>query len=243
MTIAAELALANHILYDQGIVDAFGHVSVRDPADPRRFLLSRNMAPPLVDAADILPFALDGRPDLAAPPPVYLERFIHAAIYAARPDVQAVVHSHAPSILPFGAVPGAALCPICHMGGFIPPQTPIFEIRDAGGPATDMLIRTEALGAALARTLGSHALVLMRGHGMTVVGGDLRQAVFRSVYVETNARIQLAAQSLGPPAFLNPDEASAADAANVGQIGRAWDFWALKATLAVQPLRAAAGRA
>ena len=240
MPLTGDLAVANHILYDQGILDGFGHVSVREEGDPERFLLSRNMAPALVTMADILAFDLTGDAVVADGPRVYLERFIHAAIYRARPDVRAVVHSHAPSVLPFGLTKGAELCPICHMGGFIRRNTPIYEIRDDRGPTSDLLIRSIDLGTSLAESLADHALVLMRGHGMTVVGDTLPQAVFRAIYAETNARIQLAANQLGVPNFLTPEEAAAADAANVGQIGRAWDFWAIRARVAVAPLHALA---
>ena len=232
-----ELAVANHILYDQGILDGFGHVSVRDDHEPERFLLARNMAPALVTPADVLAFDLMGDAVIPDGPRVYLERFIHAAIYRARPDVNAVVHSHAPSILPFGVVTGAELCPICHMSGFIRRNTPIFEIRDERGPASDLLIRSIELGSSLAATLTDHALVLMRGHGMTVVGSSLPQAVFRAIYTDANARTQLAAAQLGIPKFLTAEEAAAADAANDGQIGRAWEFWALRAAAAIASLR------
>lgn len=236
MSLSDELVLANHILYDQGILDGFGHVSVRQ-GDDNLFLLSRNMAPALVTAGDVLLFDLTGNAVIEGGPRVYLERFIHAAIYQARPDVNAVVHSHAPSILPFGTVKGVELCPICHMSGFIRRNTPIYEIRDDQGTTSDLLIRSIDLGLSLAKSLGDHALVLMRGHGMTVVGDSLAQAVFRSIYTEANARIQLSALALGPPDFLTEEEASAADAANQGQIGRAWDFWALRATAAINSLR------
>ena len=238
MGLIGDLVVANHILYDQGILDGFGHVSVRDEHDPQRFLLSRNMAPALVTPADVLAFDLMGDPLVADGPRVYLERFIHAAIYQARPDVSAVVHSHAPSILPFGLVDGAELCPVCHMSGFIRRNTPIYEIRDDRGPASDLLIRSIELGASLARALADHALVLMRGHGMTVVGDTLPQAVFRAVYTEANARIQLASNQLGVPEYLTSEEAAAANATNDGQIGRAWDFWAMRARVAIAPLHA-----
>ncbi len=237
MPLIGDLAVANHILYDQGILDGFGHVSVRDERDSERFLLSRNMAPALVTPADVLAFDLTGDAVIADGPRVYLERFIHAAIYRARPDVMAVVHSHAPSVLPFGLVRGAELCPICHMGGFIRRGTPIYEIRDDCGLASDLLIRSIEMGASLARKLADHPLVLMRGHGMTVVGDSLPQAVFRAIYTESNARIQLAASQLGTPEYLTVEEAAAADAANAGQIGRAWDFWAACAAAATHSLR------
>lgn len=235
MTASEDLVTANYILYDQGILDSFGHVSVRDPANPSIFLLSRNLAPGLVTIADILRFDLKGEVQGPETPAVYLERFIHAAIYELRPDVQAVVHSHAPSVVPFGLV-AKTLCPVCHMGGFIGPGAPIYEIRDHAGEASDMLIRSIELGRSLALTLGEHCLVLMRGHGMTTVGTNLPEAVFRAVYTDVNARIQLAASQLGVPTCLNEAEATAADAANVGQIKRAWDFWARRSRAAIAAL-------
>jgi HCOMODA/2-hydroxy-3-carboxy-muconic semialdehyde decarboxylase len=227
--LARELVDANRILYEQGVVDGFGHVSVREEGRAERFLLARSMAPALVRASDILAFDLDGNAlggDARAP---YLERFIHGEIYRARPDVMAVVHSHSPCVIPFGVVSGAPLRPICHMSGFLHPQAPVFEIRAAAGPASDMLIRNRALGAALARSLGAHAVVLMRGHGSTVVGSNLRQAVFRAVYTEVNARLQTDALRLGAVTFLNADEAASAAAMNDAVLNRAWDLWRLAA--------------
>ena len=239
MSPASHIAIANHILYDQGIVDGFGHVSLRDPADPAQFLLSRNMAPALVQSKDVLAFDLQGEAVVAGGPRGFVERFIHAAIYRLRPDVNAVVHSHAPALVPFGTVSGAELCPICHMSGFIRRGTPIHDIRDDLGPGSDMLIRSIDLGESLARALGDHALVLMRGHGMTVVGNSLEQVVYRAIYTEVNARIQLSAGHLGAPNFLTEAEAETSDAANQSQLGRAWEFWALRAKIAVAPLHAA----
>ncbi len=225
-----DLALANHILFQQGVLDAFGHVSVRDPARPDRFLLSRNLAPALVQPEDILAFDLDG---VAQPPgvPVYLERFIHAAIYRSRPDVHSVVHSHSPSIVPFTVSQRHRLRAVCHMGGFLGGRVPLFEIRAHAGDASDLLTRDPALGQALADTLGQDAAaVLMRGHGITVVGDSLQQAVFRAVYAEKNAGIQAQAVALGgEPTYLTEAEARHADAANQGQVQRAWDFWSLQA--------------
>ena len=239
MTAHVRIAIANHILYDQGIVDGFGHVSQRDPGNPDQFLLSRNMAPALVRPADVLSFDLQGEVTVADGARVFVERFIHAAIYRLRPDVNAVIHSHAPALLPFGTVPGLELCPICHMSGFIRRGTPIHDIRDDLGPVSDMLIRSLELGESLAHALGDHALVLMRGHGMTVVGTSLEQAVYRAIYTEVNARIQFAASQSGTSNFLTELEAEASDAANQSQLGRAWEFWALCAKVAVAPLHAA----
>jgi len=145
---------ANHILFDQGVVDGFGHVSLRYPVRPDHFLLARSMAPALVTAEDILVFDLDGTPIEADGPAIYLERFIHGEIYRTRPDVIAVVHSHSPTVVPFSVVRGSSLRPVCHMCGFLGTATPVFEIRDVAGPGSDLLIRDARLGAALAQSLG-----------------------------------------------------------------------------------------
>jgi|SRR5579859_667858 len=227
--VLGDLVAANRILYRQGVVDGFGHVSARHPDRPDRFLLARSMAPGQVTRTDILEFHLDGTPVDPEGPKPYLERFIHGEIYRARADVMAVVHSHSPSVVPFGVVPSVPLRPICHMSGFIGEAAPVFEIREAAGPASDMLIRTPGLGAALADKLGPASVVLMRGHGSTVVGGTIRQAVFRAVYTEVNARLQAEALRLGPPVFLTGEEAAAASATNDGQIDRAWNLWRAEA--------------
>ncbi len=220
-----ELVQASHILAAQGIVDGFGHVSMRHPEDRTRFLIARSMAPALVTADDIMQLDLHGNPCDGDQRRPFLERFIHAAIYAAREDVGAVVHSHSPSVIPFGVVRSTPLRPVFHMAGFLGSDAPIFEIRDAGGEATDMLVRDEPLGQALAATLGEHSAVLMRGHGSTTIGAHVREAVFNAVYLETNARIQAAAMQLGEVTFLNRAEADNTAAAQRGQIDRAWDLW------------------
>lgn len=225
----ADLVTANHILFDQGVVDGFGHVSLRHPGRPDLFLLSRSMAPALVESGDILCFDLDAEPVTPDSPPAYLERFIHSEIYRARPDVMAVVHSHSPAVVPFGVVDGVPLRPVCHMCGFLGRGAPVFEIRECAGDGSDLLIRDRRLGAALARRLGLDAAVLMRGHGSTVVGVSVRQAVFRAVYTEVGARLQSEALRLGAVTYLTEDEAAAAAAANDTQIGRAWDLWRRKA--------------
>ena len=217
------LVYANRILYDQGIVDGLGHASVRHDSEPGVFLLSCNRAPGLVRRQDIVCYDHDGNAvsDTAERP--YLERFIHGEIYRARPDVVAVVHSHSPSVIPF-AVTHNPLRPVFHMSGFLGEGSAHFEIRDAGGN-TDMLIRSTYLGAALARSLGSRSCVLMRGHGSTVVGTSLEQAVYRAIYAEANARLQLAAQGLGDIIFLNEEEARLSSDMNDGQIPRSWGLW------------------
>ena len=229
-----DLVTANHILYNEGVVDGFGHVSVRHPTRPDRFLLSRSLAPGTVKAEDIMEFDLDGNPvdaigTFGRKP--YLERFIHSEVYRVRADVQAVVHNHSPAVIPFG-VTNTKLRPISHMSGFLGHAggVPNFEIRDAGGPATDMLIRTPQLGAAFARTLGSAAFALMRGHGAVAVGDSIRQVVYRAVYAEMNARLQAEASRLGEINFLTDAEAAGADAANYANMDRPWELWKMRAT-------------
>ncbi|MGU1552443.1 class II aldolase/adducin family protein [Pseudomonas aeruginosa] len=220
-----DLVQANHILFDQGIVDAFGHVSVRHDKDSERFLLARNMAPGTVCARDIIQFTLDGVPVDAAGRAIYLERFIHAEIYRMRPDVQAIVHSHSPTVLPFSVSRDTVLRPVCHMSGFLGAGAPVFEIRESGGPATDLLVRDNVLGAALARSLGEASFVLMRGHGSTVVAPTLKQAVYRAIYAEVNARMQIQALSLGDVVYLSEEEAVTACANIETQVERPWELW------------------
>jgi HCOMODA/2-hydroxy-3-carboxy-muconic semialdehyde decarboxylase len=223
--LVGDLVDANHILYQQRVVDGFGHASMRHPERSDRFIIARSMAPALVTADDLMVLDLDGNPVNEGAPNPYLERFIHGEIYRARPDVSAIVHSHSPGIIPFGLVAGASLRPVSHMGGFLGGGVAMFEIRDAGGPATDMLVRTQELGVALAQSLGPHPIVLMRGHGSTVVGFSIRQAVYRAVYAETNARLQAEALRLGTPVYLTPDEAAGAARANDQNMDRAWNLW------------------
>jgi ribulose-5-phosphate 4-epimerase/fuculose-1-phosphate aldolase len=218
-----KLVLANRILYRQGVVDGFGHVSVRHDRSADHFLLARNMAPGLVRREDIVTFDLDSAPLDAAGRRVYLERFIHAEIYRARPDVQSVVHSHSPNVIPFG-VTGTSLQPVFHMSGFLAEGSALFEIRDVAGD-TDMLISSARLGVALAAALGSRSTVLMRGHGSTVVGASLEQAVYRAIYAEVNARLQTQARQLGEVTYLNANEAAKAAATNDTQLPRVWDLW------------------
>jgi ribulose-5-phosphate 4-epimerase/fuculose-1-phosphate aldolase len=227
----ADLVAANRILYDQGVVDGFGHVSVRHDKNADHFLLARSMAPGLVTAEDIIEHDRDGEAAVELHGRVlYLERYIHSEIYRAQPQVRAVVHSHSPAVIPFG-VTSAKLQPIFHLSSFLAQGAPIFEIRDAGGPATDMLIRTPALGAALAKSLGAAPVGLMRGHGDVVVGRSLREVVFRAVYTEVNARLEAEALRLGggEVVFLNDQEAANATETNAGVINRAWDLWRAKA--------------
>jgi len=219
-----KLVLANRILYDQGVVDGFGHVSVRHDKSSVHFLLARSMAPGLVGREDIMTFDLDGVALDAAGRRVYLERFIHGEIYRARPDVQAMVHSHSPSVIPFG-VTRQPLRPVFHMSGFLGEGAAHFEIRDVAGD-TDMLVSNGRLGVALAAALGPRSAVLMRGHGSTVVGSSLEQAVYRAIYAEVNARLQIQAMALGQVTYLNAKEAANAATTNDTQLARAWELWA-----------------
>jgi ribulose-5-phosphate 4-epimerase/fuculose-1-phosphate aldolase len=220
-----ELVDANHILFDQGVVDGFGHVSVRHPDRSDRFLLARSMAPALVTERDVLEFDMEGAAVEEGGPAAYLERFIHSEIYRRRGDVHAVVHSHSPSVVPFGVVKAARLQPMFHMCGFLGDATPVFEIRDFAGDGSDLLISNKQLGAALAQSLGRGPAVLMRGHGSTVVGSNLRQAVFRAVYTEVGARLQTEAMRLGPVTYLTEEETIATTNTIGTQIDRSWYLW------------------
>jgi HCOMODA/2-hydroxy-3-carboxy-muconic semialdehyde decarboxylase len=219
-----DLVLANHILADQGVVDAFGHVSARHPQNPQRFLLSRNLSPAQVTAADIMEYGLDGEPIDHGGRSSYLERYIHAAVYRARPDVGAVVHSHSPGVIPF-SIGKTPLRPVYHMAGFLVGGVRVFDIQEQFGPATDLLIRDSAMGAALARTLGGSTVVLMRGHGAVAVGATVRLAVLHAVYTEMNARLQGEAIALGPVTYLTDQEAISAWRTVDGQVERAWAYW------------------
>ena len=224
-----DLVAANRILVDQGVVDGYGHVSVRHPADPQRYLMSRSIAPELVTAADIMEYDLDSTAVDARGRTSYLERFIHGEIYRARPDVKAIVHNHSPSVIPFG-VSTAPLRPLYHMSAFLGGGVPVFDIKAAAGGATDMLVRNAALGRALATTLGARPVALMRGHGAVVVGSNIQLTVFRSVYTEMNARLQAQAMALGSPVtYLDDEEARLAGASVGGTVVRPWELWRKKA--------------
>ena len=221
----ADLVIANHIIADQGVVDGFGHVSVRSVKNPNHYFISRSRAPALVTADDIMEYDLDDNPIDARGRASYLERFIHSEIYKVRPDVQAVIHSHSAAVIPFG-VSDVPLKPISHMGGFLIRAVPVFEIRETGGNETDMLIRSKALGAALAKSLGAGSVALMRGHGDVVVGQSLKTAVFHAIYTEQNARLQSEALRLGGKiTYLNEVEAAKIGAQNEALVERPWEIW------------------
>jgi len=224
-----DLVAANRILADQGVVDGYGHVSVRHPAEPQRYLMSRSIAPETVTAADIMEYDLDSTAVDLRGRTSYLERFIHGEIYRARPDVKCVVHNHSPSVIPFG-VTTVPLRPLYHMSAFLGGGVPVFDIKTAAGAPTDMLVRNPALGRALAQTLGARPVALMRGHGAVVVGPSIQLAVFRSVYTEMNARLQAQAMALGGPVtFLDDEEARLAGSSVGGTVVRPWELWRKKA--------------
>jgi ribulose-5-phosphate 4-epimerase/fuculose-1-phosphate aldolase len=206
------------------VLDAYGHVSARSDRNSARFIMSRSLAPALVTAADLMELNADSEPLPGDKRKGFLERYIHGEIYRARPEVMAVVHSHSPSVIPFG-VTRTKLRPIYHMGSFLWSGAPVFDIRKER-EANDLLIRDRPLGKALATTLSSHTCVLMRGHGMTVIGDGVPEAVFRAIYTEMNARLQLqAAQLEGPIEFLSDEEGRRSTVSNRGTIERPWELW------------------
>ena len=222
----ADLAAASRILAAQGVVDGFGHVSMRHPGHAQRYWMSRSLAPALVTADDILEYDLDSRPCHTNGRNSFLERFIHSEIYRARPDVMSVVHSHSPSVVPFGLV-RIKLQAMFHNAAFLAEGVPVFDIRDQFG-ATDMLVSDAEKGQALAESLGPKHVALMRAHGSVACGPSLQTAVFRAVYTEVNARIQHWATALAAGetlAALDEEEGLRADAVNQGAGLRAWDLW------------------
>jgi ribulose-5-phosphate 4-epimerase/fuculose-1-phosphate aldolase len=226
----SDLVAANRILAMHGVLDGWGHVSVRHDRDPNRYLLSRSLAPELITARDIFEFDLDNEPVNAKGAKLYTERFLHGEIYKTRPDVVAVTHFHAPPVIPFGVI-DVPLKPIYHRAAFIAQGVPIFDIRDAAG-MTDLLIRDRRLGAALAKSIADKPAVLMRGHGATVVGPSLQRLVGRSIFLAMNATLQAQAMALAPGGkinYLDPEEARLIEAREGYGLGRAWEAWKRKA--------------
>lgn len=222
-----DLVAANRILVDQGVMDGYGHVSVRHPADPQRYLMSRSIAPELVTAADVMEYDLDSTPVDARGRATYLERFIHGEIYRARPDVLAIVHSHAPAVIPFAAS-SIPLRPIYHMAGFLGRGAPVFDIRSRFGP-TDLLVRNHDHGRALAETVGASVVTLMRGHGYVAVAPTVPLAVFRAIYTQLNALLQQQAIALGGTVtYLVPEEAALSEPTHASTIMRPWELWKRK---------------
>jgi len=226
-----DLVAANCILADSGVLDAFGHVSVRHDRNPERFVISSSLAAALVTSADLIEYDLDGRGINVRGRGEYSERFIHAEIYRARRDMNAVVHAHAPSLIPFG-VSSTPLRPMYHMAGFIGDGIPIFDIRASAG-ITDMLVKDAAKGRALAQALGNKAAVLMRGHGVAVVGAMLPIAVGRSIYLDLNARTHQQALALGGNVtYLDSGEAQEIMKSGENRsYERAWELWKRKVSV------------
>jgi HCOMODA/2-hydroxy-3-carboxy-muconic semialdehyde decarboxylase len=221
-----DLAAASRVLFTQGVVDGYGHVSMRHPQAPQRFLMSRALAPALVTPADIIEYDLASSPCNAEGRGSFFERFIHGEIYVARPDIMAVVHSHSPSVIPFGLV-NVPMQAMFHNAAFIAAGVPVFDIREKFG-ATDMLCGNTPKAAALAAVMGKRDIVLMRAHGAVACGSTLQSAVFRAVYTEINARIQHWTMALGAgaaPAALDAEEGRLADVVNEVAARRAWEFW------------------
>jgi ribulose-5-phosphate 4-epimerase/fuculose-1-phosphate aldolase len=224
--VMSDLVAGNHILTQEGILDGYGHISVRHPRNPARFLLARSVAPELVTAADIVEYGLDGGPIDAKGRTSYKERFIHSEVYRARPDVNAIVHCHTPSLIPF-ADSSVPLRPMYHQSAFLAAGVPVFEIRQAAG-MTNMLIETPALGRALAKVLADKPALLMRGHGAVVTADTIPTVVGRSIYLDLNARIQAQAIALGGKiTYIDPEEARKYAASD--NYSRAWELWKRKA--------------
>ncbi len=227
-----ELVTANRILANENIVDAYGHVSIRHPVTPGRFLLSRSLSPEFVTREDILEFGFDGEAIVPGGKQPYLERFIHAAVYAARPDVNAVVHSHAEDILPF-SISTTPLVPVLHTASGIGESVPVWDIRDRFGDTT-LLVETMAQGTDLAAMLGSNSVALMRGHGFTAAGRSLAEVLKVSIYLPLNAKVLMQALGLGGVKPLSRGEI--AIRANIAPSSpvytRAWEYWSNRANAA-----------
>jgi HCOMODA/2-hydroxy-3-carboxy-muconic semialdehyde decarboxylase len=228
-TLLDDLVIANRILAHEGVVDAYGHVTVRHPDDPERYFMSRSRSPELVSRDDIMEIALGGEPVDAKGRRPYLERPIHGGVYEARDDVHAVVHNHAYDIIPF-TVTNTPLRPMIHTAAGIGLTIPVWDIRDKFGD-TNMLVTTIEQGRDLARTLGANAVALMRGHGCVVAQPTLRHVVLTSIYLQVNARLQLQAMGLGDVTYLSSGEYDAYMAIHfeTGPLDRAWEYFAARA--------------
>jgi ribulose-5-phosphate 4-epimerase/fuculose-1-phosphate aldolase len=224
-----DLAIANRILAREGVVDAYGHVSIRHPNDKTRFFLSRSLSPELVKPEDLMEFGLDGEViDKADKRQPYLERFIHAAVYEVRPEIVSVVHNHSPKVVPF-SVTRTPLRPLIHVAGAMGTTIPVWDIRDKFGD-TNLLVANMEQGRDMTRALAKNTVVLMRGHGCTVASDTLRKAVITAVYVQVNATLQLEAMGLGEITFLTPGEVTkTGDLLNIPSVeSRVWDYLAAR---------------
>src|SRR5579862_5411894 len=239
--LVAELTLANRILAHEGVLDAFGHVSVRHPSDPGRYLLSRSRSPLLIEPGDILEYTLDSTP--VRPPKVHLyaERVIHGCIYQARSDVMAVCHHQSRAVMPF-CIAGMPIVPVFHLGAAMGEEAPFWDQHDEFGDTNLLVVKPEE-GQSLARTLGRHVAVLMNRHGATVVGGGLKELVARSIFMCQNAEYQMRALSLGAATPLHPGETKLAGVISgmPTVVGRTWEYWSLRlaAAGAIPPRRGA----
>src|SRR5256885_12912481 len=219
-----ELVTANHILAHERVLDSFGHISARHPEKPDRYFLSRARAPQIAEINDIMEFTLEGKSVGAEPGKPYSERFLHGAIYEARPDVMAVVHNHSPNVVPF-TVTKQKMRPIMHMCGPIGSKIPNWDIRKKFGD-TNLLVTSMEMGRDFAKTLGLHSVALMRGHGSTVVGRSVREVVFTSVYMELNAEMLITALSMGEVTYLYDGEIASITKARAGfTFERGWENW------------------
>ncbi len=219
-----DLAAAARILAAEGVVDGFGHVSMRHPQAPDRYLMSRSVAPALQMPDDIIEYDLDSTPINANGRGSFLERFIHGEIYRKRPDVMSVVHSHSPSVIPY-SLTGLPMRAMYHNAAFLAAGVPVFKVEEKFGP-TNMLVSNNAMGVELASVLGNKHVALMRAHGSVACGPSLQVAVFRAVYTEVSARVQQAALAHGLPiAALSEAEGLLADETNMGAGMRAWELW------------------
>lgn len=227
-----QLVIANRILANEGVVDAYGHVSLRHPRHPERYLLACSRSPELVERADMMEFTLDGNPVSGDGRALYLERFIHGAIYEARSDIHAVVHAHAEDVLPF-TITTTPLRPVIHSGNFMGAHVPMWDIADHFGDQTNLLVTNMPQGRDLARCLGSHSVALMRGHGFAAAAPSLIEVVRMSVYVPRNARVLMAAMRLGGEVKGLSQGESKARAAGYkpysAETWRAWEYWAKRA--------------
>jgi ribulose-5-phosphate 4-epimerase/fuculose-1-phosphate aldolase len=229
-----DLVIANRILAKEDVVDAYGHVSVRNPDNPKTFFISRSLAPELIEKEDIVELDMSGQPVKDEKRSLYLERFIHAAIFEARPEINSVVHAHAEDILPFGIAKSAKLRPVIHSGSFIGANVPVWDIADKFGDHTNVLVTNMDQGRELAKCLGGNSVALMRGHGFASAARSLIEVVRMSVYLPRNARAQMRAMQLGGEiSYLHQGEI---DARNAGyspystETWRAWEYWANKAS-------------
>jgi ribulose-5-phosphate 4-epimerase/fuculose-1-phosphate aldolase len=225
-----DLVIANRILAHEDVVDGFGHVSVRHPQDPQRYLMARSRSPELIGLEDLLEYHLDGTPVLPTTLPLFVERAIHGGIYEQRPDVHAICHNHADAVIPF-SVTDEPLRPLVHVAASIGERVPVWDIADASGDGTDLLVRTIEQGRSLAAALDGGRVALLRGHGSVVAGANLRDVTMTSIYLKRNAALQLAARQLGAIRFLSPAEtARAAEVHTVpAVVGRAWEYWRARA--------------